>query len=133
MQKVHTNQVACFAQTARHHAANPSCLKQRLLALQEIRLLRKLSFDANIVQFYGACLQEENTMMVLEYMAVSLAIAIQQCSCCSVRDVQNLEHIAASLIITCTQFSYCIADSVRSLQYMVANLAIAITLHLPPC
>ena len=40
--------------------------------LQEIQLLRKLSFDGNIVQFYGACLQEENTMMVLEYMAVCL-------------------------------------------------------------
>ena len=38
--------------------------------LQEIELLRSLSFDANIVQFYGAVLQEENTMMVLEYMAV---------------------------------------------------------------
>ena len=37
---------------------------------QEIQLLRSLSFDANIVQFYGAVLQEENTMMVLEYMAV---------------------------------------------------------------
>ncbi|KAL3145136.1 hypothetical protein ABBQ38_001740 [Trebouxia sp. C0009 RCD-2024] len=36
---------------------------------KEIELLRSLSFDANIVQFYGACLQEENTMMVLEYMA----------------------------------------------------------------
>ncbi|KAL0046581.1 hypothetical protein WJX82_004436 [Trebouxia sp. C0006] len=35
---------------------------------KEIQLLRKLSFDRNIVQFYGACLQEENTMMVLEYM-----------------------------------------------------------------
>lgn len=35
---------------------------------KEIHLLRKLSFDRNIVQWYGACLQEENTMMVLEYM-----------------------------------------------------------------
>lgn len=41
------------------------------MPLQEIELLRSLSFDGNIVQFYGACLQEENTMMVLEYMAVS--------------------------------------------------------------
>ena len=41
--------------------------------MQEIELLRSLSFDANIVQFYGACLQEENTMMVLEYMAVSFS------------------------------------------------------------
>lgn len=43
--------------------------------MQEIELLRSLSFDANIVQFYGACLQEENTMMVLEYMAVSNLMA----------------------------------------------------------
>ncbi|KAL0020996.1 hypothetical protein WJX77_005136 [Trebouxia sp. C0004] len=35
---------------------------------KEIQLLRTLSFDRNIVQFYGACLQEANTMMVLEYM-----------------------------------------------------------------
>ena len=42
-----------------------------MLCLQEIALLRRLSFDGNIVQFYGACLQRENTMMVLEYMAVS--------------------------------------------------------------
>lgn len=40
------------------------------VCVQEIELLRSLSFDANIVQFYGACLQEENTMMVLEFMAV---------------------------------------------------------------
>ena len=45
------------------------------MRLQEIELLRSLSFDANIVQYYGACLQEENTMMVLEYMAVSTSIA----------------------------------------------------------
>lgn len=38
--------------------------------VQEIELSKSLSFDANIVQFYGACLQEENTMMVLEFMAV---------------------------------------------------------------
>lgn len=41
--------------------------------LQEIALLRSLSFDGNIVQFYGACLQKENTMMVLEYMGVSFS------------------------------------------------------------
>lgn len=42
----------------------------RSVYVQEIGLLKSLSFDANIVQFYGACLQEENTMMVLEFMAV---------------------------------------------------------------
>lgn len=39
--------------------------------LQEVDLLRRLSFDGNIVQFYGVCLQRESIMMVLEYMAVS--------------------------------------------------------------
>ena len=43
---------------------------QSLCVIQEIALLRRLSFDGNIVQFYGACLQQQNTMMVLEYMAV---------------------------------------------------------------
>lgn len=42
-----------------------------MLHLQEIALLRRLSFDGNIIQFYGACLQQQNTMMVVEYMAVS--------------------------------------------------------------
>lgn len=40
-------------------------------ALQEVELLRSLSFDGNIVQFYGACLQPEAVMMVLEYMGVT--------------------------------------------------------------
>ncbi|KAL3143559.1 hypothetical protein ABBQ38_002357 [Trebouxia sp. C0009 RCD-2024] len=36
---------------------------------EEIRLLRSVSFDRNIVQFCGACLQPSDTMMILEYMA----------------------------------------------------------------
>ena len=40
--------------------------------LQEVELLRSLSFDGNIVQFYGACVQEESIMMVLEFMRVSV-------------------------------------------------------------
>ena len=55
--------------------ASGNCVMMCGMRLQEIELLRSLSFDANIVQFYGACLQEENTMMVLEYMAVSTSIA----------------------------------------------------------
>lgn len=39
--------------------------------LQEVDLLRSLSFDGNIVQFYGACVQRESIMMVLEFMGVS--------------------------------------------------------------
>ena len=38
--------------------------------MQEIKLLRSVSFDRNIVQFCGACLAPNDTMMILEYMAV---------------------------------------------------------------
>ncbi|DBB03232.1 TPA: hypothetical protein ACH3X3_010633 [Trebouxia sp. C0006] len=58
---------------------------------KEIHLLRKLSFDRNIVQWYGACLQEENSMMVLEYMEVSLASLPCFCSwSCPVAAYLNL-------------------------------------------
>lgn len=30
--------------------------------------MRSLSFDRNLVQFYGACLEQEHAMLVLEYM-----------------------------------------------------------------
>ena len=40
---------------------------------KEIGILRKVSFDPNIVQFYGACL-EGQTMLCMEYMQVSSAI-----------------------------------------------------------
>ena len=36
--------------------------------MQEIAVLRSLSFDRNLVQFYGACLEREHAMLVLEYM-----------------------------------------------------------------
>jgi len=36
--------------------------------LQEIAVLRSLSYDRNLVQFYGACLEREHAMLVLEYM-----------------------------------------------------------------
>ena len=36
--------------------------------LQEICLLQALNFDANIVQFYGACLDPGFPLLVLEYM-----------------------------------------------------------------
>ena len=31
-------------------------------------MLRSLSYDRNLVQFYGACLEREHAMLVLEYM-----------------------------------------------------------------
>ena len=36
--------------------------------LQEINLMEKLSFDRNIVQFYGAVLSGPAPMLVLEFM-----------------------------------------------------------------
>ncbi|KAK9825358.1 hypothetical protein WJX81_003161 [Elliptochloris bilobata] len=35
---------------------------------EEIRLLRRISFDRNVVQFYGACLETQPPMLVMEYM-----------------------------------------------------------------
>ena len=39
-----------------------------MVPLQEIAVLRSLSYDRNLVQFYGACLEREHAMLVLEYM-----------------------------------------------------------------
>ena len=36
--------------------------------MQEIHLMHKLSYDRNMVQFYGACLDATCPMLVLEYM-----------------------------------------------------------------
>ncbi len=70
--------------------------------MQEIQLLRKLSFDRNIVQFYGACLQEENTMMVLEYMEVKACLLSLSCSLsCPVRSCLCASQLAF-LLVGCT-------------------------------
>jgi serine/threonine protein kinase len=46
----------------------------------EIKLLRRISFDRNIVQFYGACLQQEDTMVCKQ--ARSLCTACRRvCRC----------------------------------------------------
>ena len=37
---------------------------------REINVLHQLSHDKHIVQFYGKCLDQGNTMLVLEYMEV---------------------------------------------------------------
>ncbi len=39
---------------------------------QEISILKSISYDRNIVQFYGACTSEP-TMLCMEYMEVSNA------------------------------------------------------------
>lgn len=38
--------------------------------LKEIKLLKQLSRDANIVQYFGASLQEDQLWLVTEYMEV---------------------------------------------------------------
>ena len=58
------------------HAATsiPSCSQVAyqnihvLSCMQERQLLRRISFDRNIVQFYGACLESQPPMLVSEYI-----------------------------------------------------------------
>ncbi len=45
--------------------ANNSCL-------QEVDVLKSVSYDRNVVQFYGTCPLGSQTMLVLEYMEVIL-------------------------------------------------------------
>jgi serine/threonine protein kinase len=60
-------------------AANASFLLRQILKvsyrfenalhfMQEIHLMHKLSYDRNMVQLYGACLDSTCPMLVLEYM-----------------------------------------------------------------
>ena len=44
------------------------------LTLQEIQLLKRISHDRNIVQFYGACLDTQPPMLIMEYMGVRSAL-----------------------------------------------------------
>ena len=44
--------------------------------MQEINLMEKLSFDRNIVQFYGAVLSAPAPMLVLEYMEGDACCAV---------------------------------------------------------
>ena len=45
-----------------------------LAYLQEIQLLKRISHDRNVVQFYGACLETKPPMLIMEYMGVSQAL-----------------------------------------------------------
>ena len=40
-------------------------------AIQEVDVLKSVSYDRNVVQFYGTCPLGDQTMLVLEYMEVS--------------------------------------------------------------
>ena len=50
-------------------AATTLCMS---LTLQEIQLLKGISHDCNIVQFYGACLETQPPMLIMEYMGVRM-------------------------------------------------------------
>ena len=40
--------------------------------LNEIKLLKHVSLDTNIVQYFGACFQDDQLWLVTEYMEVGL-------------------------------------------------------------
>ena len=52
------------------HASEGNGLRACWPGLQEIRMLERISHDKNIVQFYGACLETNPPMLVMEYMGV---------------------------------------------------------------
>jgi serine/threonine protein kinase len=50
---------------------------------QEVGILKSLNYDRNIVQFYGACLQEgSDPMLVCEYMEGGSSTLISAHSSC---------------------------------------------------
>ena len=52
------------------------------LLTKEIDVLKKVSYDRNIVQYYGACLQDQaSAMLVMEYMAVRTPLPIGFIGC----------------------------------------------------
>ena len=42
-----------------------------MCAAQEVDVLKSVSYDRNVVQFYGTCPHGDQTMLVLEYMEVA--------------------------------------------------------------
>ena len=40
------------------------------MCVQELQMWKVLSFDKNLVQFYGSCEQDGKVLLVLEYMEV---------------------------------------------------------------
>ncbi len=46
------------------------CMTGLAAILQEIGVLQKVSYDRNIVQYYGACLTAEQPMLIMEFCAV---------------------------------------------------------------
>ena len=63
---------------------------------RHVQIMEFVSFDRNIVQYYGVCMEGENAaMLVLEYMAVRLCARIQVRGCCS-SGVMTLPTVACT-------------------------------------
>lgn len=60
--------------------------------VQEVDVLKLVSYDRNVVQFYGTCPYGNQTMLVLEYMEVKH-------DCCQ-HTVHALSHTIASCFLT---------------------------------
>ena len=50
----------------KHALTDPELVMQ-----QEVTMLRGLSYDSNVVQFYGSCVKDGKILLVLEYMEAS--------------------------------------------------------------
>ena len=78
------------------HEARFCCNSE--LCLQEIEILKSLSFDRSIVQFYGTCPWQGKTMLVLEHMEVSSCHLIHHPSPCHKTRTFDAANGLASLL-----------------------------------
>ena len=62
---------------------------------REIAILRKVSYDRNIVQFYGACTAEP-TMLCMEYMEVRRSC---DSTICSTPGAGHMPHAPVTLCV----------------------------------
>ena len=53
--------------------------------LNEIQLLKHVSLDANVLQYYGATIKDEYLWLVTEYMEVRMRLLIYQMRVCKTR------------------------------------------------
>ena len=75
---------------------------------REIAIMKKISYDANIVQFYGACTTDSGAWLMMEYMEVSRScpvevVASMQLLCAAVLrwSVQRCMVLAKEAAFTC--------------------------------
>ena len=80
------------------------------LYLQELRILETLPFSKNVVQFHGSYIQDDNILLVLEFMKVNpdstvgLSYVVEYAlPCCHHRTV----HLLLLLLLLWTCFTFC--------------------------